>query len=307
VNFVDKESVDFEVKWVKMATTEEDEFIIKAKDPLALMDMQNETYFQNLPDYPSARGNFMEQQQETIRMETEKEKESTVTSLLNVWNYFILSAHYQKAVGFFLPSQDNSIVIYYDGCFQTELRKIQLCVPLTIAYQKLKSTLIDKLPYFFGGADNAPTTFKWMSEARYYNEDGKRQIHELKEMYGICVGLRERTEKNANDYEYRCIQQELAKLSAAKQTEIMSRIEAQESNWRLENNGDEYDDEDFLRLCNEADAMYAKKKANIAEEEYRRVNTTCQTLLGVRTHSEVEGAVGPGGSKRPKLNIHLRK
>jgi hypothetical protein len=303
VNFVDKESVDFEVKWVKMATTEEDEYIIKAKDPLALMDMQNETYFQSLPDYPSARGNFMEQQQETKRMETEKEKESTLTPLFNVWDYFFLSAHYQKAVGFFLPSQDNSIVIYYDGCFQTELQKIQSCVPQTIAYQKLKVTLIDKLPYFFGGADNAPTTFKWMSEAMYYNEDGKRQIDELKEMYGICDGLRERTEKNAKVYESLFIQKELAKLSGAKQKEIMSRKEAQESNWRSENNGNEYDDES-VRLCEETEAIYASEQANIAKE-HRRVNTACQTLLGVRTHSEVEGAVGPVGSKRPKLNIHI--
>ena len=296
VNFVDKESVDFEVKWVKMATTEEHEYIIKAKDPLVLMDMQNEAYFQNLPDYHSARGNFMEQQQERKKMETEKEKESTVTTLLNVWNYFLLSAHYQKAVGFFLPSQDNSMVIYYDGCFQTELQKIQLCVPKTIPYQKLKLTLIDKLPYFFGGADNAPTTFKWMSEARYYNEDGKRQIGELKEMYGICDGLRERTEKNANDYESQYIQKELAKLSAAKQKEIMSRKETQESNWRLENNGNEYDDENGVEgICEEAEAIY-----EIYEKEHRRVNKTCQTVLGVRTHSEVEGAVGPVGFKRPK-------
>jgi DNA replication protein DnaC len=189
MNYVDNFSVDFEKNWVMRAQQEHDEYVIKAQDSIALLDMKRESYFTKYSYHPEVqRAN--EKDNEIIDKDASK-------ILYALWYYFMLSVHFEEEVDFMFETDKLQL---YKIWFIATVNKAKKIKPTTEVYQQLKDLLLENISGFFPVSENKPT-FERMTEQQYREEGGKDKIDILKkQVFEVCPLLKEYTATKSEEY-----------------------------------------------------------------------------------------------------------
>ena len=193
MNTVDEFSVKFEKNWVKKAMEEQDEYIIKAQDSIALLDMQRDGYFTKYMYHPEV--------QKASEKETETLDKNASQILYMLWYFFMFAVHFEYENGFMFETEVNNLKLYKMR-FRETVKNAKLIQPLTEMYQQLKALLLENISGFFHESKNDEPIFERMTKSQYLEEGGKDRIAILKnKVFVICSLLKEYTAEKTEEYE----------------------------------------------------------------------------------------------------------
>jgi len=294
-NRVHHPSVDFEKDWVLEADKESAEYILKAQDNIALMEMQRKNYFKS-PN-PSACNSYSV----LLPTELDLQRDNNMQECLKeLWKFLMLSVHFEFDEGFFLPICDTKAQCMYNLSFQKKVQATQKCETNTMIFSLLKTYMMESLCFAFRVKTEVELKFTWMQKEDYHSW-GKTFLARLKGyMYQMLPDLGESIDKSAQKFRHKIIKIEYNKLKEAEKTQMEHDIQQwntdayalQSGSW--DNN---ISDEDLINSADDAvfQADLQKKLQDLVEawrettEDRKRGNlkrTLCVNLNADAEHKK---------------------
>lgn len=185
-NCVDQRSVNFEIDWIQKTQNNQSQHIIKAKDPIALHDMQRQNFFRNM-SFGEAVENSCHGAL-VMSEENKKKDESLRDLLMNLLSLIMFSVHCEHDVGFLLQEKFNLNSITKDRCkryddkLQETMKELNVNpkAPTTVC-ENLVKLVVCKTKVLFAKNDESDDVleFKFMDRNTYYSI-GKIQWMNLK-------------------------------------------------------------------------------------------------------------------------------
>ena len=287
MNYVDDFSVDFEKNWVMRAQQEHDEYVIKAQDSIALLDMKRESYFTKYMYHPEVQ-KANEKDNEIIDKDASK-------ILYALWYFFMLSVHFEEEVDFMFETDK---LKSYKVWFIATVNKAKKIQPTTKVYQHLQELLLANISGFFPVSVNKPT-YERMTEQQYREEGGKDKIDILKkQVFEVCPLLKEYTATKSEEYLKSFKNSEMGKktLTKNKGENDGEKKEAPAEDMQC-NNTNYLRDSDFY-FCNAVDEFYEEEAARLQEEAVKVYESITVHEKDVHIAHGAERAVGQKQKQR---------